>query len=271
MLPHLKRCVASVSDQGFAFEHIVIDGGSTDGTQEWLLQNPHIVSVSEKDRGMYNALNKAIDKSRGSIIGHLNCDEQYLPGVLQYVTNFFDQHPDVDFLAGDFIVVDQNGDFVAFRKTFTPRWVYFFSNYLYTTTCVLFYRKRVFSNIRFDESYRSIADVIFVYNVLKNGFKGRHVKKYFSTFAYSGDNLSLQPISQVEKVRFYKTLPLWYRLLTPLFFTLFFLEKFIWGNYNEARSLSYSIFRGAHVAHRVTVVKKNPGFRLKFTASSRKG
>jgi len=264
MLPYLRLCHASIIDQGMEIEHIVMDGGSTDGTIEAFKKREGMVFISEKDTGMYNALNKAINKSTGEIIGHLNCDEQYLPETLPYIQDFFDRNPDIDFIAGDFLVINPDGGFVAFRKSFQPRWPYFFSNYLYTTTCTLFYRRRIFDVCSFDESYKSIADVIFLYNVLKKGFKGIHLKKYFSAFTYSGTNLSLNPISSFEKKRFNKTLPLWYRLIKPAFFILFFVERVLHNNYKEAHILHYSIYTNKSSAERITLTKLHPGFRLKF-------
>jgi len=264
MLHHLMLCHASMADQCVDVEHIIMDGGSTDGTVEAFQGREDVFFLSERDNGMYHALNKAINASHGEIIGHLNSDEQYLPGTLQYVLTFFAENPNVDFVAGDFIVVDSDGEFVAFRKTFQPRWPYFFSNYLYTTTCTLFYRRKIFDVCRFDESYRSIADVIFLYDVLKKGFKGRHVKRYFSTFTYSGNNLSLSPISAKEKKRFNSNLPLWYRFLKPVFVLLFFVERILNGTYWEQPVLQYSIFSRMDLSQRRQVTKVKPGFRLRF-------
>ena len=116
MLPFLKRCAASVRDQGVNLEHIVVDGGSSDGTPTWLTGETGILSVSEKDKGMYNALNKAIRRSTAEIVGHLNCDEQYLPGTLRRVLDYFASHPHVDFVASDFLVINSQGNFLAYRK-----------------------------------------------------------------------------------------------------------------------------------------------------------
>jgi glycosyltransferase involved in cell wall biosynthesis len=264
MLPFLKLCSASVCDQEVNLEHIVMDGGSTDGTFEWLKDNQNVISKSEKDNGMYNALNKAIDRAQGDIIGHLNCDEQYLPGVLKFVLEIFDENPQVDFIAADFLVIDKEGGLLAYRKSFQPRWPYFFSNYLYTTTCTLFYRHKIFTQCRFNETYKSIADVIFLYEVMKKGYKGMHVKKYFSVFIFSGTNLSLSPISNVEKKKFNDTLPKWYRILKPLFFALFFGERVLKNTYYEKSPLSYSIFTKESLSERKTFVKLNPSFRLEF-------
>lgn len=265
MLPYLKRCAASVQDQGVGVEHIVMDGESSDGTAAWLVGvSSSIDGVSEKDKGMYNALNKAILRSRAEIVGHLNCDEQYLPGTLRRVLDYFAQHPNIDFIAGDFLVVDPQGELVAYRKSFQPRWPYFFSNYLYTTTCTLFYRRRVFDKVRFDESYRSIADVIFLYNVIRAGYRGAHLPGYAATFTYSGTNLSLHPVSALEKKRFLGTLPLWFRLMKPVFFLSFFVEKLIHGNYHESSSFRYSIYCDDNLEHRKDFHADHPGFRLRF-------
>src|SRR4051812_12247925 len=101
MLPYLKLCHNSVKDQGVDVEHVISDGASTDGTKEWLERESGVVFRSQKDDGMYNALNKAILMSKGQIIGHLNCDEQYMPGVLPFVIDFFQKNPNVDFIAAN--------------------------------------------------------------------------------------------------------------------------------------------------------------------------
>jgi glycosyltransferase involved in cell wall biosynthesis len=263
MLPYLKLCCASVQDQGVDLEHIVMDGGSSDGTSKWLLENIHVISESKKDNGMYNALNKAIRLAKGEIVAHLNSDEQYLPHTLPFVLEYFKKNPDVDFIAGDFLVVDEEGELVAFRKNFSPRWPYFFSNYLYTTTCTLFYRRKVFESCQFDESFKSIADVVFLYNVIKCNFKGAYIRKYFSTFTFSGSNLSLSPISAIEKRRFGKLLPLWFRFIKPLFRISFYAEKLFHGSYWE-NSLAYSIYSKESIEKRVLKIYDTPTFRLKF-------
>ncbi len=263
MLPYLKRCAASVGDQGVNVEHVIMDGGSSDGTPGWLVGNPHVKGFSEKDNGMYHALNKAIGRSTAEIVGHLNCDEQYLPGTLQRVLNFFKSNPDVDFIAGDFLIVDKDGGFLAYRKSFHPRWPYFFSNYLYTNTCTLFYRRKIFEQLKFDESFRSIADVIFLYDVIQSGFKGAHVPGYSAAFTYSGANLSLSPVSEIEKKRHGGSLPLWFRILKPVFFLLFYLEKLIHGNYSQG-VLEYELFTGDSPQARKVFRVPRPTFRIRF-------
>src|SRR5271169_5435610 len=101
----LKLCVASVADQGVEVEHIVQDSCSDDGTLDWLLTDPRVKAYAEKDAGMYDAVNRGLRRASGQILSYLNCDEQYLPGTLQEVENYFDHHPDVEMLFGDALVV----------------------------------------------------------------------------------------------------------------------------------------------------------------------
>jgi glycosyltransferase involved in cell wall biosynthesis len=86
MLSYLKRCVASVADQErVQAEHLVMDGGSRDGTVEWLKTQTSLLSEVRSDNGMYDAVNRGFRRARGQIVAHLNCDEQYLPGTLESV------------------------------------------------------------------------------------------------------------------------------------------------------------------------------------------
>src|SRR6516164_1012504 len=93
----LKLCIASVADQaGAEWEHIVQYSCSDDGTQDWLPQDPRVQAVIEKDGGMYDAVNRGFRRAKGDILAYLNCDEQYLPGALRTVNEFFERHPQIE-------------------------------------------------------------------------------------------------------------------------------------------------------------------------------
>ncbi len=89
-----------------AKEHIIIDGGSTDGTMELVAANPHLNKViSEPDRGIYDAMNKGIRLADGDVIGLLNADDFYADDrILEAVAGCF-ADPEVDAVYGDLVYV----------------------------------------------------------------------------------------------------------------------------------------------------------------------
>src|SRR5438270_8446386 len=76
----LGEAIESVRAQTYApIEHIVVDGGSTDGTLEILAEYDGLRSVSEPDRGQSHALNKGFTMAQGDVLGWLNADDTYEP------------------------------------------------------------------------------------------------------------------------------------------------------------------------------------------------
>lgn len=102
----LGAALASVAAGGA--RHVVMDGGSSDGTVALLERAPGVTWRSEPDRGQSQALNKALAAADTEWVGWLNADEFYLPGVLDWVTARL-AVGDVDVLFGDFAEVDVEG------------------------------------------------------------------------------------------------------------------------------------------------------------------
>lgn len=89
----LAETLKSVGDQvGVSVEHIVIDGGSTDGTLDLIQKNGKHVSkvISERDKGIYDAMNKGVRLAKGEVVAFLNSDDYYNgPGVLSSIRDIF--------------------------------------------------------------------------------------------------------------------------------------------------------------------------------------
>lgn len=101
----LHECFNSVIQQDYPhIEYLVIDGGSTDKTLSIINQNRSHIDcfVSEKDNGLYDAINKGIRQSTGDIIGILNADDMFAStDVLSQVASTFTANPTIDGLYGD--------------------------------------------------------------------------------------------------------------------------------------------------------------------------
>jgi len=81
---YIERAIESVLEQTYTqTEHVVVDGGSTDGTLDVLRRHEHLRWVSEPDRGQAHALNKGFTTARGDILGWLNSDDYYLPNAVE--------------------------------------------------------------------------------------------------------------------------------------------------------------------------------------------
>ena len=103
----IKSCLASLKSQTYQSEHIIIDGGSTDGTIEILHQESQkdALIVSEPDRGLYDALNKGIQSASGDVIGFLHADDVFADcDVLTVVAALFENR-DIASCYGDLVYV----------------------------------------------------------------------------------------------------------------------------------------------------------------------
>src|SRR5690606_19331085 len=98
----LPQTLASLANQDEKdFEHIIVDGGSTDGTKQYLegLQLPYLRWISKADTGIYNAMNKGISMARGQVVSFLNADDSYFPDTISSVKKAF--QPEIDIIYGN--------------------------------------------------------------------------------------------------------------------------------------------------------------------------
>src|SRR5204863_8787955 len=106
----IRETIESVQAQHYpSLEHIVMNGGSKDGTVEVIREYPHLRWVSEKDAGHYHAMNKGIEAATGEVVEILNADDCLRPGALAAVGEAFAAHPEWDGLFGDVVFVDGEG------------------------------------------------------------------------------------------------------------------------------------------------------------------
>jgi glycosyltransferase involved in cell wall biosynthesis len=162
----LPEALESVRSQGYSrLEHIVVDGGSTDGTLEILRRAEGIRWTSEPDHGLYHALNKGVAAAKGDVIGWLNSDDRYLPGTLEAVARAMAEQPDALWVTGRCRIIDREGREIrrwvtAYKNAFLRR--YSFPLYLtqnFISAPATFMRRKAFDRVGlFDERYRISGD-----------------------------------------------------------------------------------------------------------------
>jgi glycosyltransferase involved in cell wall biosynthesis len=107
----LDRTIYSVVSQQYpSLEYVVQDGGSSDGTLDVLRQFDHALTrfVSEPDGGQADAINRGFSETTGEVMAWLNSDDLLLPGSLAYVARYFVEHPEVDVVYGNRLLIDEN-------------------------------------------------------------------------------------------------------------------------------------------------------------------
>lgn len=120
----IERTIASVREQGYPnVEHVVVDGGSTDGTVEILERTEGIRWVSGPDEGLADAMNKGIAMATGDWIGWLNSDDYYLPGALSAVGAAVESHPDARWVVGRCRIIDADDREIRTAITAYKNWL----------------------------------------------------------------------------------------------------------------------------------------------------
>lgn len=106
----IEETIRSIAEQDYPrIEHVVVDGGSTDGTVDLLERHPGVRWISEHDEGQSQAVNKGIRLARGEVIGWLNADDIYLPGGVAAAVAALRREPEAGFVYGNYVDVDEDG------------------------------------------------------------------------------------------------------------------------------------------------------------------
>ncbi len=112
-MPWLPECIASVAEQrrDVEVEHFVYDGGSTDGSAEWLREHTSLgyEAIIGPDGGQTDALAKGFSRATGEILGWLNADDVLEPGALKRVVDVFTADPSLAMVVGACLVIDSHG------------------------------------------------------------------------------------------------------------------------------------------------------------------
>jgi glycosyltransferase involved in cell wall biosynthesis len=159
----IEACINSVLNQDYQdIEYIVVDGGSTDGTVDVIKRFGNKINtfVSEKDKGLYDAMNKGIKLATGDVVGTLNSDDFFYDNaVLTNVVRAFAQD-DIDAIVGDIVFIKNGDESKILRKYSSANWQPARFAWGYMPAHPSFYAKRaLFDDIGFYRTdYRIASD-----------------------------------------------------------------------------------------------------------------
>jgi glycosyltransferase involved in cell wall biosynthesis len=191
---YLEHALDSVAALTVEHEHIVMDGGSTDGTVAILSAREGLTWVSEPDRGQTNAVNKGLERASGEIVGWLNADDEYLPDAVDRAVRFMLSDESVDAVFGGMHIVDETGEV---RRRYQPA-RYSWTRYLwlgdYIPTPSILFRRRAFERVgRLDETYVDAADYDFYLRVFHNARVVRRPEALFR-FRYHPESKTVRDV-----------------------------------------------------------------------------
>ena len=255
----LKLCIASVADQqGVEFEHIVQDSCSDDGTQDWLPRDSRVKAFIEKDSGMYDAVNRGFRRATGDILAYLNCDEQYLPGALKTIHEFFEANPKIEVALAGSIVTDGEGKYMCHRHSLVPHPQHIWFRFSALTSS-LFIRRSVIQKrgIYFDTRWRALGDLHWVLALMQAGVPMKVCDEFTSVFTDTGENLGLSPTSMCETAETVKMIPRWVQLLKPVWVIHHRLRRLMAGHFS-IKPTRYSIYTLQSPEKRVTIDVSKP-------------
>ena len=185
----VEKTIQSVLGQGYDnIEYIIIDGGSTDGTLNIIRRYANKITkwISEKDNGIYDAMNKGVSHATGDIIAFLNSDDWYFPDAISYVAEQFLKE-DIDILFSGVTRQDEDEKRTdRYPKIFSSEEGYERIAVFHPST---FAQKKIFGKIGlFNISYKIAADYEWLIRVKKHGFYMKCID-YVTTY-YSDGGIS---------------------------------------------------------------------------------
>jgi len=196
----IEENIKSVLQQNYPnVEHIIVDGGSTDGTIDILKKYTHLHWFSETDRGQSDALNKGFHMAKGEIIGWLNSDDTYCPNIFNLIANQFASGK-VRVVCGDGFEIDENSCVTSnlYSRHTKPeelikywKWKYEF------VQPAFFFHRSVFSEIGYlDECLHYAMDYDFFIR-LSNRFAIKYIPQPFANLRLYSESKTGRNIKKI--------------------------------------------------------------------------
>ena len=184
---YLEECILSLHAQKYEnYEHIIIDGGSSDRTLEIIKKYEDKIDYwcSKKDKGIYDAFNKGMQLANGEYIGFLNSDDYYSSNTLELLENYIKEYPEKDFFFG---AVKKHWGILYGYKPYKIHWSWgFYSSH----STGFFIKTKAAKKVGlYNLNYKYSSDYDYFFRmIVKEKLKGIGTKKdeIFGTFRRGG-------------------------------------------------------------------------------------
>lgn len=203
---YLQQTIDSLQKQTWRhFEHIVVDGKSTDGTVEVLQKNRHLKWISEKDNGQSDALNKGFRMTIGDILAWQNADDVYLDHTFEIIAGFFKNNPSIGLAYGDYQLIDENSAWIC--DVHPPKWNkwLFVHGRFVPLQPTVFWRRTVYEKVGdLDTSLHYCMDVDFFCKASKY-FEFAHIPEILGQFRVHKESKTQNNSNYVKVLAEYKS------------------------------------------------------------------
>jgi glycosyltransferase involved in cell wall biosynthesis len=238
----MESCIRNVISQNCPeAEHIIVDGGSTDGTvdiiRRYAGEYSHIRWISGKDRGQSDAMNKGIAMASGEILSFLNADDFYEPGTLCEVIELFRDLPEPALLVGNCNVWDDDGTLQSVNKPSGISFMMLLMQYIRAfpaNPSAYFYHKSLHEKIGpydVDEHYG--MDIHFIFKAVQAA-QVKYVDRLWGNYRYLADTKTYRDVASGQNrirvaaiaAHYRKLAPFPYRVCSSLVVSLVKMYKF---------------------------------------------
>ncbi len=254
---YIENTITSVLEQSYKnVEYIVMDGCSTDNTTEIVEKykkiDGRVFYASEKDEGMYDAINKGFSVAKGDILAYINSDDLYTPEVFKAVVDYFSNHPEIDVVYGDTMVVETGvGVHINIYMPFLKAWLRAGGIIAQPT---VFMRRRCWEKVGdLRKEVKYLGDCEYWLRLLANGFCFGKINEVLAVEYNHGDTLRNTMQDEIESEKDFLRKKYWTqpplsegvrwavlfsrKLLTPVWYMFFIIkinmknDRGAWGGF----------------------------------------
>jgi glycosyltransferase involved in cell wall biosynthesis len=196
----IEKTLKSIEGQRYAaIEYIIIDGGSTDGTQDVIRRYSSVVNtfISEPDQGIYDAMNKGLKLAKGELAGILNSGDHYEPDTIETVVQAYEDNPYAAVFHGILRVFNASGEFKSVIGNHSS---FLTTGMIEHPTC--FVKRELYNDYGyFSPIYLSSSDYEWMLRMRKYGVKFYFIEKILANYYTGGISFQTNALLETLMIR----------------------------------------------------------------------